>query len=263
MGESNLKAGDSPPSESDGHGAEAKLAIAAPGYQEWYAWAQREIGGDSKRLEAAANAALAALNQGMSADAAAQAARVRSTRTLVDYDQGRVGLDGGDFIIVGKDGLETWRFPLDQMQAVQLSPLGNVASLAILIKGEESWRQFLSCQPMASADQLVRSVSIAAPAIDCRWATLSVPERKAILDRHISEFMRRGYKVLYQSDATAQIARERRTSKATIFVLVCISVFAFFIPIILYLIFSSSRPPEISVISVDEYGRLSQHVTQK
>jgi hypothetical protein len=261
--DSSAKASNRPEIEPDRSGAEAQLAVSAPGYEEWYAWAQREIGGDSKRLEAAAHVALAALKQGMSADAAAQAARVRTTRTLVDYDQGRVGLDEGDFIIVGKDGLETWRFPLDRMQAVQLSPLGNVASLAILIKGEESWRQFLGCQPMASADQLVRTVSLAAPAVDCRLATLSIPERKTMLDRHLNELMRRGYKVLYQSDATAQVALEKRTSKATIVALLFISIFAFFIPIVIYLIFYSSRPPQISLITVDEYGRLSQQMTQR
>jgi hypothetical protein len=251
-----------PPMASERNGSHDDLAVVPPGYQEWYSWAQREIGGDAKRLEAAANAAIAALNRGMSADAAAQAARVRTTRTLVDYDQGRVGLDEGDFIIVGKDGLETWRFPLDRMQAVQLSPQGNIASLAILIKGEDSWRQFLSCQPMASADQLVRTVALAAPAIECRWATFSTLERKAILDRHLSELMRRRYKVIYQSDATAQVSRSTRASRSTIFLLALVSVFAFFIPIFIYLIFFSSRT-EISMVSVDEYGRLSQQVTQK
>jgi hypothetical protein len=242
---------------------EAQISVSAPGYEAWYAWAQREIGGDSKRLEAATNAALAAVNQGMSSEAAGQAARARTIQMLVDYEQGRVGLDTGDFIVVGADGLETWRFPLDQMQAVQLSPIpGNVASLAILIKGEESWRQFFNCKPMDSADQLVRTVALAAPAIDCRWATLSMSERKAILDRHLSELMRKRYKILYQSDATAQVSRKKRASKATIFPLAIISIFAFFIPIFIYLIFFADRT-EISVVTVDEYGRLSQTVTQK
>jgi hypothetical protein len=262
--ESTANAGNGPAMESDQSSAETQLAVSAPGYDQWYAWAQREIGGDSKRLEAAANAALAALNQGMTADAAAQAARIRTTRTLVDYDHGRLGLDTGDFVVIGADGLETWRFPLDQVQAIQLSPgAGDFASLAILIKREESWRQFFNCRPMAAVDQLVRSVSLAAPAIDCRWATLSMPERHAVLDRHLNELMRSGYKVLYQSDSTAQVARDKRTSKATIVILLFVSIFAFFIPIIVYLIFYSSRPPEISMITVDEWGRLSQQVTQK
>ena len=74
--------------------------------------------------------------------------------------------------------------------------------------------------------------------------------------------MRKGYKVLYQSDATAQVSRKKRASKATIFALVCISVFFLFIPIFIYLIFFSEST-EISVVTVDEYGRLSQQVTQK
>jgi hypothetical protein len=74
--------------------------------------------------------------------------------------------------------------------------------------------------------------------------------------------MRKRYKVLYQSDATAQVSLKKRASKATIFPLAIISIFAFFIPIFIYLIFFSERT-EISVVTVDEYGRLSQTVTQK
>jgi hypothetical protein len=82
------------------------------------------------------------------------------------------------------------------------------------------------------------------------------------LDRHLSELIRNRYKVLYQSDATAQVSRKKRASKGTIFPLAIISIFAFFIPIFIYLIFFADRT-EISVVTVDEYGRLSQTVTQK
>jgi hypothetical protein len=262
--ETNAMPSHGPGDESDGQHTEAELVVAVPGYQEWYSWAQREIGGDSVRLEAATNAAIAALKNGMNAEGAAQAARIRTSSILVDYDGGRVGLESGDFVSVGMGSADTWRCPLEQIQAVQMSPAaGNVTSLAILIRGEQSWRQFPNCQPVAVVEQLLRSLSLAAPTIDCRSATLSIPERRVILDRRLDVLMRQGYKVLYQSDVTTQVAREKRVNPLTVVILLIISIFALFIPIVIYLIWYSSRHADVRMIQVDEYGRLSEQVSRK
>jgi len=244
---------------------EGGTELAPAGYQDWYAWAQREIGGDPNKLQRATNAALAALNRGMGAEGAAREARFHTTTSVVDYDLGKVGVDSGDFVILAIDDSELLRIGVDHVKAVQISPApDNGGSLAVFIDGESAWRQFAGCRPVAAADQMVRSISAAYPNVTCTWATLSLAERKTILDGQIHGWVSRGYRVTFQSDSSAQLVREKGgVNSATVIVLLIISLFAFFIPIIIYLIWaSSSRKSEGVLISVDEYGRVTESKTK-
>jgi hypothetical protein len=238
--------------------------LAPAGYAEWYAWAQHEIGGDPKTLQVATNAALDALSSGKDAQAAASQARARTTRSLIEYDLGRVGLDSGDFVIFAVDGREVLRTGMEHVKGVQLAPApGSGGSLAVFIDGESAWRQFAGCRSYLSADQLLRSISTAYPAVPCNWTTLSAPERRAILDGQLPGLMRQGYRITYQADTTAQLVKEKKVNGGLVVVLLLISIFALFIPILIYLIwYSSTRSSDAIVVSVDEYGRVTQSRTR-
>jgi hypothetical protein len=147
--------------------------MTRPGYQEWYDWARREIGGDHARLHAATEAALDALNSGMTSDGAVAAARQRAAE----------------------------------------------------VKG---------------------------------WADVSPADRRSILSQRVDWYARAGFQVTVMTDTTAQMMRPKHIDTTLVIVLAIISIFAFFIPIVIYLIWYAMRKPDMLSIQIDEYGQVRE-----
>jgi acyl-CoA reductase-like NAD-dependent aldehyde dehydrogenase len=148
--------------------------VTRTGYHEWYDWARRELGGDNARLHAATEAALDALESGMTADGAAAAARQRAA-------------------------------------------------------------QFRAS-----------------------WAEVSPADRRSILSQRVDWYARAGFQVTVMSDTTAQMMRPKHIDTTLVIVLAIISIFAFFIPIVIYLIWYAMRKPDMLSIQVDEYGQVHE-----
>jgi hypothetical protein len=150
--------------------------VTRAGYQEWYEWARRELGGDHARLHAATEAALDALQSGMTSESAAAAARQRAAE----------------------------------------------------VRGS--------------------------------WAEISPPDRRSILTQRIDWYARAGFQVTVMTDTTAQMMRPKHIDTTLVIVLAVISIFAFFIPIVIYLIWYAMRKPEMVSIQVDDYGQVYEQM---
>ena len=81
---------------------------------------------------------------------------------------------------------------------------------------------------------------------------LSIEQRREILQREINKYIRQGYRVINQTDTTAQLVRPKRFSClwATFW------LFMLIVGLLVYIFYYMSKRDEQIYILVDEYGRV-------
>ena len=83
---------------------------------------------------------------------------------------------------------------------------------------------------------------------------LSTEERRGILEREIKKYVRRGYRVVSQTDTTAQLVRAKKFS--CLWALLWLLVFG--IGLIVYLIYYAAKRDDQVYIEVDERGKVKR-----
>ena len=81
----------------------------------------------------------------------------------------------------------------------------------------------------------------------------SLDERRAILQREINSYIRRGFRVVSQTDTTAQLVKPKHFSLFWAIILTFLIV-----GIILYLLYYLTKRDEVVYLEVDEQGRMKR-----
>jgi hypothetical protein len=83
---------------------------------------------------------------------------------------------------------------------------------------------------------------------------LTIEQRRAILEQMIQKYVRLGYRVLSQTDTSAQLVKPKQFSclVATILLLLLI------LPLLIYLFMYMAEKDRTVYVTVDEYGRVQQ-----
>ena len=82
--------------------------------------------------------------------------------------------------------------------------------------------------------------------------TPSIEERSAILDREITKYIKRGFRVTARTDTTAQLIKPKKFSFLWAFLwLLCFGVGVF-----VYLIYYWSKRDETAYLEVTSYGKI-------
>lgn len=84
--------------------------------------------------------------------------------------------------------------------------------------------------------------------------TLSITERKAILDREVVKYVKRGYRVQSRTDTEAQLVRPKRFSFFWAFLWFLLIV----VGLLVYLLYYASKKDETVYLQVDELGRVKR-----
>ncbi len=86
------------------------------------------------------------------------------------------------------------------------------------------------------------------------FKTKSIEERRTILQREINNYVRRGYRVVSQTDTTAQLVKPKRFSLLW-------ALFWFlmlFVGLLIYLLYYISKKDNTVYLEVDEYGHIKR-----
>lgn len=81
---------------------------------------------------------------------------------------------------------------------------------------------------------------------------LSTKERQEILLQEIEKYVKRGFRVVSQTETTAQLIKPKRFN----FWLALILFLVFILPLIIYIFWHISRKDKTVYISVDEVGNI-------
>jgi hypothetical protein len=82
--------------------------------------------------------------------------------------------------------------------------------------------------------------------------TLSIAERKAILDAEVTKYVKRGFRVQSRTDTEAQLVKPKKFS----FLWAFLWLLLFGVGLIVYLLYYWSKKDEQVYLQVDEYGKV-------
>ena len=85
-------------------------------------------------------------------------------------------------------------------------------------------------------------------------AALSLEERKAILDREVTRYVRRGFRVQSRTDTTAQLIKSKKFSLFWSVFWLMLLILPFVVYLLVYL---ASRDKQV-YLQVDEYGKIKR-----
>ncbi len=102
----------------------------------------------------------------------------------------------------------------------------------------------MAIKPIQESKKIIKKAKTATK----QRATKKIEERREILQKEISKYVKDGYRVVSQSNTSAQLTRETGPSLG----LACLLSLLLLLPAILYLIFYKSK--ENLYIEVDEKG---------
>ena len=83
---------------------------------------------------------------------------------------------------------------------------------------------------------------------------LSIEERRAILDREIKRYVKRGFRVISRTDTTAQLVKPKKFSFFWAFIWFLVLIVGF----VIYLLYYVSKKDETIYLEVDERGRIKR-----
>jgi len=83
---------------------------------------------------------------------------------------------------------------------------------------------------------------------------LPLESRKAALQARINHYLGQGYRVVSQTDTTAQLVKPKTFSCLFAVILFVLMV----LPFIIYLLYYMSKKDEVVYLSVDDYGKVSE-----
>lgn len=83
---------------------------------------------------------------------------------------------------------------------------------------------------------------------------LSLEERRAVLDREVARYVKRGFRVESRTDTTAQLVKPKKFSLFWAVVWFLCAVF----PFIVYLLWYAAKRDEQVYLQVDERGRVER-----
>lgn len=83
---------------------------------------------------------------------------------------------------------------------------------------------------------------------------LDFARRRQILEKEVASYSRRGYRVVSQTDTTAQLVKPKQFS----FLWATLWLFVFGIGLLVYLFYHWSKKEEVVYLMVDEYGRVKR-----
>ncbi len=81
---------------------------------------------------------------------------------------------------------------------------------------------------------------------------MDIQQRRDILQREISAYVRRGFIVQSQTDTTAQLIKRKKFSLLWAIIWFLLAVF----PFVIYLIWYAAKRDESAYLTVDETGRV-------
>ena len=84
--------------------------------------------------------------------------------------------------------------------------------------------------------------------------TLSIEERRTILDREIKRYIKRGFRVINRTDTTAQLVKPKKFS----FLWALLWFLLFGIGLIVYLLYYAGKKDEPVYLEVNERGRIKR-----
>ena len=84
---------------------------------------------------------------------------------------------------------------------------------------------------------------------------LPLDQRRAILEREIAAYIRKGYRVLSQTDTSAQLVRPKRFNLLLAVLLLVLMV----LPFVIYLLMYIAARDKTVYLSVDVQGRITRH----
>ena len=84
--------------------------------------------------------------------------------------------------------------------------------------------------------------------------SLSIVERKAILDREVAKYVKRGYRVQSRTDTEAQLVRPKKFS----FLWAFLWLLALGVGLIVYLLYYWSKKDDQVYLAVDTYGKVKR-----
>ena len=83
---------------------------------------------------------------------------------------------------------------------------------------------------------------------------LSIERRRDILQKEIGRYIRKGFRVVSQTDTSAQLVKPKRFSLLWAIIWLILAV----LPFILYLLWYLSRKDQVVYLTVDTQGRISK-----
>ncbi|MGA2821658.1 MAG: hypothetical protein ABSF61_13540 [Anaerolineales bacterium] len=83
---------------------------------------------------------------------------------------------------------------------------------------------------------------------------LSIERRRDILQKEIGRYIRKGFRVVSQTDTSAQLVKPKRFSLLWAIIWLILAV----LPFILYLLWYWSRKDQVVYLTVDTQGRISK-----
>jgi hypothetical protein len=84
--------------------------------------------------------------------------------------------------------------------------------------------------------------------------TLSIAERKALLDAEVTRYVRRGFRVQSRTDTTAQLVKPKKFSLFWAGIWLLCAVF----PFIVYLLWYAAKRDTQVYLQVDEQGKVTR-----
>lgn len=228
-----------------------------PGYQQWLAWAEGELGGDKELARSAAHTAIAALAEGLDASAAAERALTVRGVTSCRFTDGRAVL-AGDRLLIQRGGV-TSAVRLETLNAVEgkLEP-DNTVSLLIRINGNTTSDAIRGAESTEKAQALLTAMQTAAPGCRIGWTHPDVTQRRQILRDRIMDLGMQGFQVVYQNDDQAQLKKPKEFNTNLFIVLLIVGFVLAELPMIIYLIVYLFKRDTLLNIRIDEWGRLSE-----
>lgn len=83
---------------------------------------------------------------------------------------------------------------------------------------------------------------------------MDIEQRRAILDREIQSYVRKGYRVLSQTDTSAQLVKPKKFSLILAVLLLILMV----LPFVIYLLMYVAAKDKTVYISIDSDGKVSR-----
>jgi len=228
-----------------------------PEYQQWIAWAESEVGGDPKLAMSAAQAAIAALAEGLDSNSAAERALDVVGVSSCRFMDGKAVL-AGERLVVEHGGVTT-AVPMEALYSVdaKLESDGRV-SLAIQVSGAPRSEDIHGAESTEKVQALLAAIHMAAPRCRTGWAQPDLPSRRQILRDRILELVTQGFVVVYQTDDQAQLKKPKEFNTNLFIVLLIVGIVLIELPMIIYLIVYLVKRDTLLSLRVDEWGRLAE-----
>lgn len=84
--------------------------------------------------------------------------------------------------------------------------------------------------------------------------TLSIEERRVILDRQVKRYIKRGFRVVSRTDTTAQLVQPKKFS----FLWALLWFLAFGVGLIVYLLYYAGKKEQTVYLEIDEKGHVKR-----